>query len=131
MMKIKIAIPSKGRISEPSINILEKAGLGLVDKNNRKLISKTFNENVTDSIEITDLAGNKTLVDYSVNNIDKEVTFVSLCNHILNLFIFGITAAATARCAFARTARATIGTTDTLFTSSFRPYYIPRSQAND
>ena len=46
MMKIKIAIPSKGRISEPSINILEKAGLGLVDKNNRKLISKTFNENI-------------------------------------------------------------------------------------
>ena len=38
MMKIKIAVPSKGRISEPSINILEKAGLGLVDKNNRKLI---------------------------------------------------------------------------------------------
>ena len=38
MMKIKIAVPSKGRISEPSINILEKAGLGLIDKNNRKLI---------------------------------------------------------------------------------------------
>ena len=46
MMKIKIARPSKGRISEPSINILEKAGLGLIDKNNRKLISKTFNENI-------------------------------------------------------------------------------------
>ena len=45
-MKIKIAIPSKGRISEPSMNILEKAGLGLVDKNNRKLISKTFNEDI-------------------------------------------------------------------------------------
>ncbi len=46
MMKIKIAIPSKGRISEPSIDILEKAGLGLVDKNNRKLISKTFNDDI-------------------------------------------------------------------------------------
>ena len=45
-MKIKIAIPSKGRISEPSITILEKAGLGLVDKNNRKLISKTFNDDI-------------------------------------------------------------------------------------
>ena len=45
-MKIKIAVPSKGRISEPSIDILEKAGLGLIDKNNRKLISKTFNENI-------------------------------------------------------------------------------------
>ena len=46
MMKIKIAIPSKGRISEPSINIVEKAGLGLIDKNNRKLISKTYNEHI-------------------------------------------------------------------------------------
>lgn len=46
MMKIKIAIPSKGRISEPSIEILEKAGLGLIDKNNRKLISKTFNDDI-------------------------------------------------------------------------------------
>ena len=45
-MKIKIAVPSKGRISEPSIDILEKAGLGLIDKSNRKLISKTFNENI-------------------------------------------------------------------------------------
>ena len=45
-MNIKIAVPSKGRISEPSVNILEKAGLGLIDKNNRKLISKTFNENI-------------------------------------------------------------------------------------
>ena len=45
-MKIKIAIPSKGRISEPSINLLEKAGLGLVDRSNRKLISKTFNDDI-------------------------------------------------------------------------------------
>ena len=46
MMKIKIAVPSKGRISEPSIDILEKAGLGLINKQNRKLISKTFNESI-------------------------------------------------------------------------------------
>ena len=46
MMKIKIAVPSKGRIREPSISILEKAGLGLINKQNRKLISKTFNENI-------------------------------------------------------------------------------------
>ena len=45
-MKIKIAVPSKGRISEPSINILEKAGLGLKDKESRKLISKTFNKDI-------------------------------------------------------------------------------------
>ena len=45
-MKIKIAVPSKGRISEPSIDILQKAGLGLIDKNNRKLISKTYNDNI-------------------------------------------------------------------------------------
>ena len=45
-MKLKIAVPSKGRISNPSIDILEKAGLGLKDNNNRKLISKTHNENI-------------------------------------------------------------------------------------
>ena len=39
-MKLKIAVPSKGRISNPSIDILEKAGLGLKDNNNRQLISK-------------------------------------------------------------------------------------------
>ena len=46
MMKIKIAVPSKGRISEPSIDILEKAGLGLKDRKSRKLISKTFNNDI-------------------------------------------------------------------------------------
>lgn len=45
-MKLKIAIPSKGRISNPSINILESAGLGLKDKDNRQLISKTHNDNI-------------------------------------------------------------------------------------
>ena len=45
-MKLKIAVPSKGRISNPSINILEKAGLGLKDNNNRQLISKTHNKNI-------------------------------------------------------------------------------------
>ncbi|MBQ6512830.1 ATP phosphoribosyltransferase [Methanobrevibacter sp.] len=45
-MKIKIAVPSKGRISEPSINILDKAGLGLKDRESRKLISKTFNKDI-------------------------------------------------------------------------------------
>ena len=45
-MKLKIAVPSKGRISNPSIDILEKAGLGLKDNNNRKLISKTHNKNI-------------------------------------------------------------------------------------
>ena len=45
-MKIKIAVPSKGRISEPSIKILEKAGLGLKDSTNRKLFSSTYNKNI-------------------------------------------------------------------------------------
>ena len=45
-MKIKIAVPSKGRISEPSISILEKAGLGLKDRESRKLITKTFNKDI-------------------------------------------------------------------------------------
>jgi len=45
-MKLKIAVPSKGRISNPSIDILERAGLGLKDNNNRQLISKTHNKNI-------------------------------------------------------------------------------------
>lgn len=45
-MKLKIAVPSKGRISDPSINILEKAGLGLKDNSNRKLISATHNPDI-------------------------------------------------------------------------------------
>lgn len=45
-MKLKIAVPSKGRISDPSINILEKAGLGLKDNSNRKLISATHNKDI-------------------------------------------------------------------------------------
>ncbi|MDR1721956.1 MAG: ATP phosphoribosyltransferase [Methanobrevibacter sp.] len=45
-MSIKIAVPSKGRISDPSIAILEKAGLRLKDSTNRKLFSKTNMENI-------------------------------------------------------------------------------------
>jgi ATP phosphoribosyltransferase len=45
-MKIKIAVPSKGRISDPSIDMLEKAGLGLKDNTNRKLFSKTYNKDI-------------------------------------------------------------------------------------
>ncbi|MCL2114912.1 MAG: ATP phosphoribosyltransferase [Methanobrevibacter sp.] len=46
-MKIKIAIPSKGRISDPSIAILEKAGLGLKDVSNRKLFSNTHHSDIS------------------------------------------------------------------------------------
>lgn len=45
-MNLKIAVPSKGRISNPSIDILKRAGLGLKDNNNRQLISKTHNKNI-------------------------------------------------------------------------------------
>ena len=45
-MKLKIAVPSKGRISDPAVNILEKAGLGLKDSSNRKLFSQTYNEDI-------------------------------------------------------------------------------------
>ena len=45
-MKLKIAVPSKGRISNPAVHILEKAGLGLKDSSNRKLFSQTYNENI-------------------------------------------------------------------------------------
>ena len=45
-MKLKIAVPSKGIISDPAVGILEKAGLGLKDSTNRKLFSQTYNEDI-------------------------------------------------------------------------------------
>ena len=45
-MKLTIAVPSKGRISDPAVNILEKAGLGLKNATNRKLFASTYNKNI-------------------------------------------------------------------------------------
>ncbi len=47
LMQIRIAIPSKGRISEPSVELLEKAGIGLIDNSNRKLFSNTFDPEIS------------------------------------------------------------------------------------
>lgn len=45
-MKLRIAIPSKGRISEPSVELLTKSGIGLKDMANRKLFSETFHPEI-------------------------------------------------------------------------------------
>lgn len=45
-MRIKIALPSKGRISDPSVKLLERAGIGLKDNTNRKLFSETFDREI-------------------------------------------------------------------------------------
>lgn len=46
-MNVRIAIPSKGRISGPSVELLEKAGIGLTDNSNRKLFSNTFDPEIS------------------------------------------------------------------------------------
>ena len=46
-MKIKIALPSKGRISDPAVKLLERAGIGLKDNTNRKLFSDTYDEDIS------------------------------------------------------------------------------------
>jgi ATP phosphoribosyltransferase len=46
-MQIRIALPSKGRISDPAVKLLEKAGIGLKDNINRKLFSETFDEDIS------------------------------------------------------------------------------------
>jgi len=46
-MQIKIALPSKGRISDPAVKLLEKAGIGLKDNTNRKLFSETYDEDIS------------------------------------------------------------------------------------
>ena len=46
-MQIKIALPSKGRISDPAVKLLERAGIGLKDNTNRKLFSETYDEEIS------------------------------------------------------------------------------------
>lgn len=46
-MGIRIALPSKGRISGPAVELLEKSGIGLIDNSNRKLFSHTFDPEIT------------------------------------------------------------------------------------
>jgi len=45
-MQIRIAVPSKGRISEPAVKLLAKAGIGIKDTANRKLFSETYDEEI-------------------------------------------------------------------------------------
>ncbi len=72
-MKLKIAIPSKGRISNPSINILEKAGIELKDNNNRKLISATYNPDIdimfARSSDIPEFVSDE-IVDMGITGLD-------------------------------------------------------------
>ncbi|OED29589.1 ATP phosphoribosyltransferase [Methanosphaera sp. WGK6] len=46
-MNIRIALPSKGRISGPAVELLEKSGIGLTDNSNRKLFSNTFDPEIS------------------------------------------------------------------------------------
>lgn len=46
-MQIKIALPSKGRISDPAVKLLERAGIGLKDNTNRKLFSETYDNEIS------------------------------------------------------------------------------------
>nr|WP_319373575.1 ATP phosphoribosyltransferase [uncultured Methanobacterium sp.] len=46
-MKIRIALPSKGRISDPAVNLLSKAGIGLKDAVNRRLFSETYDDEIS------------------------------------------------------------------------------------
>jgi len=46
-MKIRIALPSKGRISDPAVKLLSKAGIGLKDAVNRRLFSETYDDQIS------------------------------------------------------------------------------------
>jgi ATP phosphoribosyltransferase len=46
-MQIKIALPSKGRISDPAIKLLAKSGIALKDTINRRLITYTYDEDIS------------------------------------------------------------------------------------
>ena len=45
-MQIRIALPSKGRISDPAVKLLGKAGIGVKDTANRRLFSETYDEEI-------------------------------------------------------------------------------------
>ena len=46
-MQIRIALPSKGRISEPAVKLLGKAGIGVKDTANRRLFSETYDNEIS------------------------------------------------------------------------------------
>jgi ATP phosphoribosyltransferase len=46
-MQIKIALPSKGRISDPAVKLLAKAGIVLKDTVNRRLFAETYDEEIS------------------------------------------------------------------------------------
>ncbi|MCE7699237.1 MAG: ATP phosphoribosyltransferase [Methanobacterium paludis] len=46
-MQIRIALPSKGRISDPAVQLLGKAGIGVKDTANRKLFSETYDNEIS------------------------------------------------------------------------------------
>lgn len=46
-MQIRIALPSKGRISDPAVKLLGKAGIGVKDTANRRLFSETYDEEIS------------------------------------------------------------------------------------
>jgi ATP phosphoribosyltransferase len=46
-MQIRIALPSKGRISDPAVNLLGKAGIGVKDTANRRLFSETHDPEIS------------------------------------------------------------------------------------
>ena len=46
-MQIRIAVPSKGRISYPAVKLLAKAGIGIKDTANRKLFSETYDKEIS------------------------------------------------------------------------------------
>ncbi len=46
-MQIRIALPSKGRISDPAVKLLDKAGIGVKDTANRRLFSETYDEEIS------------------------------------------------------------------------------------
>ncbi len=46
-MQIRIALPSKGRISDPAVKLLGKAGIGVKDTANRRLFSETYDKEIS------------------------------------------------------------------------------------
>lgn len=72
-MNLRIAIPSKGRISTPAAEILDKAGIGIKDPANRKLFSDTHNPSIgvmfARAVDIPEFVADE-IVDMGITGLD-------------------------------------------------------------
>lgn len=87
-VKIRIAIPNKGRISVPIRDLIERSGLGIFDNGDRSLIARTRDEKVeilyARPIDIPEYVGSG-VADLGITGHDMVIERGSQVTELLNL----------------------------------------------